>query len=68
MQYIIAIHLSNKFFIYLLTAQAIFLLYESRTVQHFVLNQYAEIVFQDIIPNISAAKALIARKSQFKAL
>ena len=32
------------------------------------MDQYTEMVFQDIIPDTSAAKVLTARKSQFKAL
>ena len=44
-QYIIAAHLSNKSFIYLLIAQDTFLLNKGSIAQHFVLNQYIKTVF-----------------------
>lgn len=34
----------------------------------FILDFYIKIIFQSIMPNISATKVLIARKSQFKVL
>ena len=38
------------------------------TAQHFVLDRYAETVFQGIMPDTGAAKVSTAGKSQFKAL
>ena len=53
---------------HLLTGQNTFPLNKAKTTQHFVFNQYAEIIFQGIMPDTSAAKISIAGKSQFKAL
>ncbi len=63
-----AAHLSNKSFMHLLTAQDTLPLNEGSTAQHFVLDWYAETVFQCIIPDTGAAKVSTAGKSQFKAL
>ncbi len=67
-QYVMAAHLSNKFFMHLLTAQDTLPSNKGNTAQHFVLDQYAEMVFQYIMPDTSAAKVSTAGKSQFKAL
>ena len=63
-----AAHLSNESFMHLLTAQDTFPSNEASTAQHFVLDQYAEKVFQGIMPDTGAAKVSTAGKSQFKAL
>ena len=68
MQYIMAAHLFNKFFIYFLMAQNTFLSNKGSIVQYFILDQYAKTVFQSIIPDISAIKVLIAKKNQFKSV
>lgn len=44
-QYVMTTYFSNKFFMYLLTAQDILPSNMVNTTQHFVLNQYAETVF-----------------------
>lgn len=53
---------------YFLMAQDIIPSNEASTAQQFVLDQYVEMLFQDIMPNIGVAKVLTARKNQFKAL
>lgn len=45
MQYVIAAHLSNKFFMLFLIAKKFFLSSEPNEAQYFVLNHYTEIVF-----------------------
>ena len=67
-QYIMAAYLSNESFMYLLTAQDTLLSNEANTTQHFVFDQYAEIIFQGIMPNTGAAKISTAGKSKFKVL
>lgn len=53
---------------HLLIAQDSFPSNKSSTAQYFVFNQYAETVFQGIMPNTGTTKVLRDRKSQFKAL
>ena len=67
-QYIMAAHLSNKSFIYLLMAEDTFQSNKASTAQHFVLDRYAKTVCQSIMPDTGAAKVSTAEKSQFKAL
>ena len=67
-QYVMAAHLSNESFMHLLTAQDTLPSNEASTAQHFVLDRYAETVFQGIMPDTGAAKVSTAGKSQFKAL
>ena len=67
-QYVMAAHLSNESFMHLLMAQDTLPSNKASTAQHFVLDQYAETVFQDIMPDTGAAKVSTAGKSQFKAL
>lgn len=67
-QYIITAHLSNKFLLYLLIAGNSFLFDKSGKAQHFLFDCYMETVFKNIVPDIRAAKFLIAGKSQFKVL
>lgn len=45
MQYIIATYFCNKYFMYILTAQDTLPLNKASTSQHFVLDQYTEMVF-----------------------
>ena len=68
MQYVLAAHLSNKSFMHLLTAQDTLQSNEASTTQHFVLDQYAETVFQGIMSDTGAAKVSTVGKSQFKTL
>lgn len=63
MQYIKAAHLSNKSFMHLLTAQDPLSSNKANLVQHFVLDRYAETVFQGIMPNINIAKVSTVGKS-----
>ena len=67
-QYVMAAHLFNESFMHLLTAQDTLPSNEASTAQHFVLDRYAETVFQGIMPDTGAAKVSTAGKSQFKAL
>lgn len=67
-QYIIAVHLLNKSFLYLLIARNSPLLDKSSETYHFVFDYYTKTIFQGIIPDIRVATVSIARKSQFKAL
>ncbi len=67
-QYVIVAYLSNKSFMYLFTVQDTLLSNEASKTQYFVLDQYAERVFQGIMPDTGDAKVSTARKSQFKAL
>lgn len=48
--------------------QNILLLNKASTAQHFIFDQYAETIFQDIMPNTDIAKVLTTGQSQFKAL
>lgn len=68
MQYVMAVHLSNKFFMHFLTAHDTFLSKKATLAQHLFLNCYVETVFQNIILDTNVAKVFIAEKSQFKAL
>lgn len=63
-----AVHLFNESFIHLLIAQDILLSNKTSIAQYFVLDQYSETVFQDIIFDISTAKVSTAGKIQFKTL
>ena len=63
-----ATHLSNISFMYFLMAQDTFLLNEASIAYHFIFDQYAETVFQGIMPDTGIAKVLTVGKSQFKAL
>lgn len=67
-QYIMAIHLFNKSFIYLLIVKDTLLSSNISQVQCFVFDYYAETVFQNIIPDTGVAKVSIVEKTQFKAL
>lgn len=58
----------NKSFIYIFIAQDIFLFNKVGIAHHFIIDCYAEIIFQSIIPDISGAKVSTAEKSQFQAL
>lgn len=66
MQYVMAIHIFNKSFMYFLMTQNTLLFNQTSLAQYFILNHYAKIVFQDIMPNISITKVSTAEKSQFK--
>ncbi len=68
MQYVMAAHLFHQSFMHLLMAQDTLPSNEGSTAHHFVLDQYAETVFQGIMPGTSAAKVSTAGKSQFKVL
>lgn len=48
-QYIIVVHLSNKFFLHLLIAKDFSLLDKSSEAQYFVFDWYIEIIFQSIM-------------------
>lgn len=63
-----AIHLLNKSFLDLLTAQNSFLLNKSSETQYFILDCYIEIVVQGIIPDTGATKVSTTDKNLFKAL
>ncbi len=63
-----AAHLSNKSFMHLLTAQNILPSNKGSIAQDFVLDQYAETIFQGIMPDTGVTKVSIAGKNQFKAL
>ena len=67
-QYVMAAYLSNKSFMHLLTAQDTLPSNKANTAQYFVLDRYAETVFQGIMPDTSAAKVSTVEKSQFMAL
>ncbi len=58
-----AAHLSNKSFMHLLTAQNTLPSNKGSTAQHFVLDRYAETVFQGIMPDTGAAKVSTAGKN-----
>ena len=67
-QYVMAAHLFNKSFMHLLMVQDILLSNKASIAQYFVFNQYAETVFQGIIPDTGVSKVLTAGKGQFRAL
>lgn len=58
-----AAHLSNKSFIYFFMAQDIFPSNNASTAYYFVFDQYAETVFQGIMPDIGAARVSTGGKS-----
>ena len=62
------VHFSNKSFMYFLIVQDTLSSNKGSTTQFFVLNKYAEMVFQGIMSDTDVAKVLTAEKSQFKAL
>lgn len=68
MQYVMTAYHSNKSFIYLLIVQDTSQLNKISIAQYFVLDRYAEPIFQGIMPNTGIAKVFTAGKSQFKAL
>lgn len=63
-----AAYYSSKSFMHFLMTQDIFLSNKTSTSQHFILDQYAKIIFQNIIFDGGTAKVSIARKSQFQVL
>ena len=63
-----ATHLFKKFFMHYLTIQDTFLSNKGSTAQHFILDQYAETIFEGIMPDTSAAKVSTTEKSQLKVL
>ncbi len=68
MQYIMAVYLFNKSFIYFLMAHNTLLSNKNSIAQYFVFNQYIKMVFQGIMPYTGTIKVSIARNSQFRAL
>ena len=62
-QYVMAADLSNKSFMHLLSPQDSLLSNEVSTAQYFVIDWYAETVFQGKIPDTGAAKVSAAGKS-----
>lgn len=62
-QYVIVTHLFNKSFMHFFTTQDIVPLNEASIAQYFILDQYPEMVFQDIMPDTGASKVLTAGKS-----
>ena len=67
-QYVMTDYLSNKSFMHLFMAQDSLPSNKASSAQHFVINQYAETVFQGIMPDTGAKKISTVGKSEFKAL
>ena len=63
-----AAYLFHESFMYLLITQDTLLLNKNSIAQNFILDQYAETVFQSIMSDTGVTKVSIAGKSQFKAL
>lgn len=67
-QYVIAAHLCNKSFMYLLTAQHSLSSTDANPAQHLVFDRYAKTILHGIMPDTGIAKVSTAGKSSFKAL